>query len=537
MKLKENYKKMFGNNLLRVIMSLLIIIMRSILLLVPPLILQIVLNMYNGYTVDENFIIISAVTIGLIPCVTGALIILELNVSDFILHHFAKLKVEVYDNLLVQTLNKIQSIKTAEFLEIFTRDIEKISLFYYQEIGVFIWLLSTILLGVFLMFLENMSLTSILLLLTSAHITWIIYLNKKRKTIIDSIFIKQAEQNTFFYDIFSIVEYIKGNSVESSIASKGKNLNDSVLENRIAFQRSEFKRNLVDGLVKGVGQVIILLLLGISIMDSKTGIGNLTAINAIYIWLIPAYIAIISVTIGLSDIKPLNGRLFSIYKKSNKKFISNKQEISCSSILLKNVVVKNIKEIEYPELYFEKGKRYFISGQSGVGKSTLLHVISRLNADYFGTIKIGGDNLSDIDELELRKKMLIIPQNARLLGKTLKENFRIIDDCISNEEIYLLLEKVGVLSSVLKLEIGIETDINELQRKLSGGEIQKIILTRIFQRKPEIIILDESTSSLDYLSEEKIIKQIEQEFCESMVIVCSHRKSRVFKDYIEIEIK
>ncbi|MEN3044015.1 MAG: ABC transporter ATP-binding protein [Candidatus Hydrothermales bacterium] len=225
-------------------------------------------------------------------------------------------------------------------------------------------------------------------------------------------------------------------------------------------------------------------------------------------------------------------RTFSILKEKEEKGGNVLFKGLNKSIEFKNVsfyyekdrwVLRNIN------LVLEKGKVYAFVGPSGAGKSTLLSLIPRFYDPQEGDIFIDGINLKDFDLGSLRSKVGIVTQDISLFSGTIKDNLLYGDPNASEDDLRMALE-IAVLSEfVSKLPKGIETDIRELGKSLSGGEKQRISIARVFVKNPEILILDEFTSQLDAHSEHLIKEAIYNLFKGRTALVIAHRLSTILR--------
>ncbi|QKT05703.1 ATP-binding cassette domain-containing protein [Mycoplasma sp. OR1901] len=165
-----------------------------------------------------------------------------------------------------------------------------------------------------------------------------------------------------------------------------------------------------------------------------------------------------------------------------------------------NLKFKNILNIEH--LKFEVGKINVIVGASGVGKTTLLRMLNKLNSPTSGEILYKQKNIEQISSLELRKEVLMLPQNPILLGDTIEENLTAPFNYQnkpkpSQEKMKKCLEQVKLIK-----------ELTDLATNLSGGEKQRLALARILLLEPEVYLLDEPSSMLDKETEDFIINYL-----------------------------
>ncbi len=137
-----------------------------------------------------------------------------------------------------------------------------------------------------------------------------------------------------------------------------------------------------------------------------------------------------------------------------------------------------------------------ITGDSGAGKSTLLKILSGQLTDYRGNIAINHQELKHLQAKELRQHILYVEQTPYLFHETFRYNLT-LGDAFSDEELYDALKKVGLADFVLKQINQLDTSIEESGQSLSGGQKQRLALARGLLRKPEVLLLDEVTNSLE----------------------------------------
>ena len=186
-----------------------------------------------------------------------------------------------------------------------------------------------------------------------------------------------------------------------------------------------------------------------------------------------------------------------------------------------------------PQEYILKGldfsmEKGFIAlvGPSGCGKTTILNLILRLYEPWEGEISIEGHNLRDIERYSFNSQLAIALQEPFLWNDSIENNIKYAKEGTQAEEIMAVAEVAGVDDFVKDLPQGYQTIIGENACKISEGQKQKIAIARALLIKPKILILDEAMSSMDSLSEERIIDRIKAMGI-PLVIVVSHRLSTV----------
>ncbi len=178
-------------------------------------------------------------------------------------------------------------------------------------------------------------------------------------------------------------------------------------------------------------------------------------------------------------------------------------------------------------LDIKKSEMVAIIGPSGGGKTTLADLMLRLFTPSSGEITIDNENINEINLNSWRKNIGYVAQDIYLINNTIESNIRFYDESISHEQVVAAAKMANIYDFIETLPEKFQTNIGERGVKLSGGQRQRIALARTLARKPEILILDEATSSLDSDSEAMIQNSIKGLKGKIALIVIAHRLSTV----------
>lgn len=186
------------------------------------------------------------------------------------------------------------------------------------------------------------------------------------------------------------------------------------------------------------------------------------------------------------------------------------------------------KVFESLSLNISKGKFTAIVGESGSGKSTLMSLLQNIYPIQKGNIYIGKYDLKYITNSSLRSIVSVVPQQIDLFAGNVNDNIAIGDQNPDMQRIVDIAEQLGIIEFIESLPKGFQTYLGENGTTLSGGQRQRIAIARALYRNPEILILDEATSSLDSTSEKYVQQAIN--FLKSnhkTVILITHRLSTI----------
>ena len=176
-------------------------------------------------------------------------------------------------------------------------------------------------------------------------------------------------------------------------------------------------------------------------------------------------------------------------------------------------------------LKVKKGETIGVIGGTGSGKSTLVNLIPRFYDVTRGCVLVDGTDVRDMEPEKLRSRIGMVLQKAVLFRGTIRENLFWGNEGATDEEIWQALETAQAKEFVEQKEDGLDTMIEQEGRNLSGGQRQRLSIARALVRKPEILILDDSSSALDYATDLKLRQAIKALPGDMTVFIVSQRAS------------
>ena len=206
-------------------------------------------------------------------------------------------------------------------------------------------------------------------------------------------------------------------------------------------------------------------------------------------------------------------------------------DVSNKDITFKNVSFKydqtGIEIFKSFNLKIKSGKVLGVVGKVGSGKTSVVDLISRIYDPQKGDIFIGDKNLKSIEISELRSLISYVPQNNFLFSESIKKNIEFGNPNSSIDDITNAAKLAEIDLEIEKFENGYETILGERGVTLSGGQAQRISIARSFIKDSEIYLFDDCFSSLDSDTEDRILKNLKNNFQNKTLIIISHRVSCV----------
>ena len=370
----------------------------------------------------------------------------------------------------------------------------------------------TVIFAFALMFTYYWKLAAIMLLIIPLYVILYILYNRVNRVILRKGMEQAADLNAQLVESINTAGTIKRFGLEE--------YEDLKTENRfVTYIRTVYKASIYSlwsGLSSSaISRVFTIILLWVGtyfVLDKIITSGELMSFYALTSYFISPIASLVGINRVYQDAKIAASRLFEIMdldvEKVDGKIDFEKEMVG--DISFEHVDFRYGTRTEVFKdfsVIFRKGNVSAIVGESGSGKTTLAALMQKLYELQDGHVRIGGVDVRHIDNGDLRSLVCVVPQQIDLFDGTVMENITLDDYNPDNARVLELCQEVGLLEFIEGLPMGFNTPIGENGVQLSGGQRQRLAIIRALYRNPEILILDEATSSLDSESE-KCIKQI-----------------------------
>lgn len=184
---------------------------------------------------------------------------------------------------------------------------------------------------------------------------------------------------------------------------------------------------------------------------------------------------------------------------------------------------ETLKDIHFK---VQKGETVGIIGSTGSGKTTLVQLLAGLYPVTEGTVSVSGVDVNEMDTQTLRNMIGMVPQKAVLFEGTIESNLAFGKEDATQEEMWMALERAQI-KSVIEEKGGLRARVAQNGKNLSGGQRQRVTIARALVRNPEILILDDSASALDYATEAALRRAIQEYEGSTTTFIVSQRASSV----------
>lgn len=213
-------------------------------------------------------------------------------------------------------------------------------------------------------------------------------------------------------------------------------------------------------------------------------------------------------------------------KSGSQKLESDKIDLKFEDVCLKytqdgNEALSNIN------FEIQTGQTLGIVGGTGSGKTSIINLIPRFYDATSGKIEINDKDIEEYDVEDLRKNISIVMQNKVLFSGTIKDNIEFGNRELDERELANALNIAQASEIIKNKENGLEEKVEENGRNFSGGQKQRLTISRAIAREPKILILDDSMSALDLLTDKKLIDELEKIKKDKILIIVSQRISTI----------
>lgn len=378
----------------------------------------------------------------------------------------------------------------------------------------------------------NFSLFAIVLLLTIISIVLIFIFKQPYKKINQ----EQMQQSSILNS--QIIEGLEGVETIKSNASEKKEL-DNIEKEYIRSLRIAFKegwlsniQGSISALIETIGNLFIMYFGIKQVLNGEITLGTLMAFMTLTGYFMDPVGRFVGMQLDIQEANISMKRIAEIldykmedeggYKQELDTFQGN---IEIESLTFRygnrNPVLKNISFKVSP------GAKVAIVGESGSGKSTIAKLLLKYYRPEEGKIKIDGLDIEEVSSESLRRNIAYVPQKIELFSKSIYENIAITKPDATEKEIKEAARLANAIEFIKKQPLQFYTYLEEAGGGLSGGERQRIALARAFLKNSNIYILDESTSSLDFATENVIFDMIYNKLKSKTMIIIAHRLSTI----------
>ncbi|MDE5842832.1 MAG: peptidase domain-containing ABC transporter, partial [Muribaculaceae bacterium] len=393
---------------------------------------------------------------------------------------------------------------------------------------------------------------------------WVCLFLRRRKCIDYQIFEVESDNQHCTYQLLSSMQETKLQGCEARRRDEWEIIQQRLYRVQMKNLRLQQSQESGSVLINELKNIIITVLAASGVIAGKLSLGDMLAIQFIIGQLNNPVSRIISFIYSLQDLKISMERINEVKnmdkedrdvaggedvsseashdpecdkeREDTSRIIENEKgctarnegvEIAVNNLTYRYNRFSPIKALDGVTTVFPKGRTTAIVGASGSGKSTLLKLMLGYYRQEGGEILINGKDLSTMSMKEWRKRCGVVMQEGFIYNDTIERNIVMDEGEIDYENLRESMRIANISDEVDRLPLKTATVIGSSGRGLSLGQKQRLLIARAIYRKPEVILFDEATNSLDSVNERMIVENLEAMFEGRTVIVIAHRLSTV----------
>jgi ABC transporter fused permease/ATP-binding protein len=451
----------------------------------------------------------------------------------------ADVRLSLYSKLMSLPMTFYDTHRTGEIISRITADVSLLQNTFSTTLAEFLRQIATLLIGTIVILWMAPKLTIFMLATFPVLVIMAVLFGKNIRKLSKATQDQLADANVIVEETLQAIQAVKSFTSELFEIKKYNSALTAVVNTALkaAVYRGLFIAFVIFVLFGGI--VAVIWFGATLVAEGSITIGELISF-ILYTTLIGGSIA------GLGDLygqiqKAIGAseRVLSILEKESeldptqyylgKQGLSIRGSIEFSDVSFSYPTREDMQVLKKINFRINEGEKIALVGHSGAGKSTITQLLLRFYDVDKGRIIVDSQNIQDYDLLEFRKHIGIVPQEVILFGGTIKENIMYGRPGASMDEIIKAAEKANAREFIEAFPDKYNTKVGERGVKLSGGQRQRIAIARAILKNPEILILDEATSSLDAESEHLVQQALDRLMENRTTIIIAHRLATIKK--------
>lgn len=467
--------------------------------------------------------------------------------SVFLQYRYTKLSIKILYNLRVDIFEKVfsnnklffQKNQIGDLLSRLQGDISELQRFGIDSIFALFSAILGFIGAIVVMFFYDASLALFALILFPIEFFLLKPIYPKMHDVTKEVRQSSSVIGSFIIESLRYVNFLKKfNDVENRkniLVTLQKQNKNSILNQ----QKIQIIFTQIPVIISLIARTSLIVYGGLKVINGEISIGALIAFLSYFSMVLSPVHTLLGILNNLPKLKVSINRLNEILPEESTK----KEDINLPKNL--DIEFKNItfsyddknNLFENLNLKINHKEKIVLTGNNGIGKSTLIDLLTNFLETKFGEVLLNEIDIKKIKNETIQNSIGLVEQNPVILSTTLKENLLIANKDAKDEELIEVLEKVGLDLWFKNLSNGLDTILNEDGQGLSGGQKQRLSIARIILKNPSIVLMDEPTSSVDKEFVEIIDELIDINFKDSTKIIISHQNYYKNAKYYKIENK
>jgi ATP-binding cassette subfamily B multidrug efflux pump len=511
-------------------------LLEAILELLLPTIMALVIN--NGVITKDTSYVLKMGSLMLCMSVLGF-------ISSLVCQYFAarasqgfgtNLRNALFQHISSLSYRELDSLGTPSLINRITNDVNQLQLAVAMLIRLVVRAPFICIGAIIMAMLLNFKL-SLILIATTPFFAIILYLFITKTSPIYRLYQQKLDKlSTIVRENLSGVRVIRAFAKIPVEEARFKESNEDLTHTAIHVGRISALLNPLTSLVMNLAIIVLLWVGGYQINYGSLSAGTIIAFVNYITQILLALIVVSNLIIIFTKASASASRINELLHTD-----TSIKDISKGSLLISN---ENTPAMEFKDVSFsysstgdmalenisitiEKGETIGIIGGTGSGKSTFINLIPRLYDVDTGEILINNVNIKEYPLVELRNIIGIVPQKSELFSGTIIENLRLGNEAASEEEVIKASKIAQAHEFIITLPDGYNTKVSRGGANFSGGQKQRLTIARALIKKPSILILDDSSSALDFATDAALRNALKENLGDMTVLIVSQRVSTI----------
>lgn len=341
---------------------------------------------------------------------------------------------------------------------------------------------------------------------------------------------KSADIGSFLIETLQASTLVVASNAQLREQARFRSLNSAFIDALMRMQRVTYFAGGLPGTVLSVGSAIAFFYGGLRVIDGTLTLGTMGAFLAYQMRvfapaqaLMGLYASLATARVSWARVREiLDAPIDVVESPGAVPLDSARGELAFETVTL--ATDRQLTVLDRVSFVARPGSSVALVGGSGVGKSTIAYLATRLLDPDHGVVRLDRRDLRELTLESIRRHVVLVEQEPTLLHASIEENIRYVKPSASNEQVRLSAEAAGIAAFIGRLPHGYATVVGERGLALSAGERQRIALARAFLADPAVLVLDEPTAALDAVSQRQVIDGYQAVMRGRTTILITHRR-------------
>ena len=341
---------------------------------------------------------------------------------------------------------------------------------------------------------------------------------------------RSADIGSFLIETLQATALIVASNAQQRETARFRALNSAFIDAVMRMQRVSYWAGGLPGTVLSIGSAIAFFYGGLRVIDGTMTLGTMGAFLAYQMRvfapaqaLMGLYASLATAKVSWSRVREILDAPLDVVERDDAQVMTSADgELAFEDVTL--TTDRQARVLDGVSFVARPGRAVAIVGGSGVGKSTIATLATRMLDPDAGTVRLDGLDLRSIRLADVRRHVALVEQEPTLLHATIGENIRYVQADASDADVQRAAEAAGIALFIEALPEGYHTMVGERGLALSAGERQRIAIARAFLANPAVLVLDEPTAALDAVSQRRVIEGYQAVMRGRTTIVITHRR-------------